>query len=99
MMAQENRQSSRKSDDAAVDVYDSLGKLIPGIAHLVNVSLAGACFTSSHPFKEKESLHLRVRLAKEGRFEIAARIIWSKPDESSTQYGIAFDEVKRVSEL
>jgi hypothetical protein len=98
-MNEENRRSSRKSDDAVVEVYDSAGNLVTGIGHLLNVSLAGACFTTSQRLQHNESLHLRMRLAKEGRFEIAARVIWNKPKLRSILYGIAFDEVKRVSEL
>ena len=80
-----------------VEIYDESGNSIAEVARLVDFSSVGACFSTPKVFTVNQKLRLRLRLLREGRLYIWARIVWAKKKSNTTLYGIEFDKVHDVA--
>ncbi len=80
MTDKENRRSPRRSHNSVVEIYDEEGNAIAEVARLVDFSEVGACFSTPKVFAVGKKLRLRLRLLREGRLYIWAKIVWSKKE-------------------
>src|SRR5271157_1514487 len=96
MADKEKRRAARRSHNSVVEIYDDAGRAIADVARLVDFSDVGACFSSPHVFSLNQQLRLRLRLLREGRLYIRARIIWARKKTNTNLYGIEFEKVLNV---
>jgi PilZ domain-containing protein len=97
MTDKEKRRAPRRRHNSVVEIFDESGNAIAEIARLVDFSEVGACFRSQKVFPVKKKLRLRLRLLREGRLYIWARIVWSKKKANTILYGIEFEKVHDVA--
>jgi hypothetical protein len=95
-MNKNNRRLSRARHDSVLEIFDSSGKLIAGIGRLVDFSRTGACFASTATLPAGQKITARLRLLREGSFDVRARIVWARKKTNTTLYGIEFEEVNEV---
>lgn len=95
MKSRENRRAPRHRHDSVLEIFDDSGHLIMGIGRLVNFSNVGACFSATKMFTKGQKLQARLRLLKEGRIEVAARVVWVRRRTNSILYGIEFEKQKK----
>jgi hypothetical protein len=81
-----------------LEIYDASRRLLTGIGRLVNFSAVGACFSSTAALAKGVRLHARLRLLREGRLDIIARVIWIRRRTNSILYGIEFENVRPARE-
>jgi hypothetical protein len=96
MAGQDKRRAPRQSHNSVVEIYDESGDSIAEIAHLVDFSNVGACFSTPKSFKIGQKLRLRLRLLREGRLYIWAHIVRVQKKPNTVLYGIEFDKVRDV---
>ena len=96
MPSKEKRRAPRARHDSVLEVFDEGGHFIAGVGRLVNFSKVGACFSSTQILAKGEKLRARLRLLKEGKLEVAARVVWMKKKTNANLYGIAFDKVQKI---
>jgi hypothetical protein len=96
MTDKENRRAPRQSHNSVVEIYDDAGHSIAEVAHLVDFSNVGACFSTPKVFAIGQRIRLRLRLLREGRLYIRARIIRAEKKTNTTFYGIEFEQVHEV---
>jgi hypothetical protein len=96
MNGKEKRRAPRRSHNSVVEIYDESGNTIAEIARLVDFSDVGACFSSTKVFAVHQRLRLRLRLLREGRLYIWARVVRVTKKTNATLYGIEFDKVRDV---
>ena len=81
MASKENRRAPRKSHNSVVEIYDDAGREIAEVAHLVDFSSAGrGTLSTPKVFAIGKKLRLRLRLLREGRLYIGARIVRVKKE-------------------
>jgi len=93
----EQRRVKRIKSDAAFDLDVGKNGFTKGNATLLDISVWGACISSTVPLKEGQQIRGRVRSDTEGFLHISGHIVWLKQKENVTLYGIAFDKVTRLS--
>lgn len=93
-MTKERRRASRSHHDSVMEILDASGKIIAGIARLVDFSRTGACFASTAVLPQGEKITARLRLLSEGSFEVSARVVWARKKTNTILYGIEFEETK-----
>lgn len=94
MSSRENRRAPRSRHNSVLEIFDESGQLIAAIGRLVNVSSVGACFSSTHHFEKGQKLVARLRLLKEGRLNVTAKVVWIRRKTNSVLYGIEFEKQK-----
>ena len=67
MAGKEKRKAPRRSHNSVVEIYDTAGHAIAEVAHLVDFSTVGACFSTPKVFTIGQELRIRLRLLREGR--------------------------------
>ena len=97
MTDKENRRAPRRIHNSVVEIYDDSGNAIADTARLVDFSDIGACFSTPKVFAVGQGLRLRLRLLREGRLYIRARIVWAKPKANTVLYGVEFEKVHNVA--
>jgi len=97
MADKENRKAPRRAHNSVVEIYDEAGNAIAETARLVDYSDAGACFSTPKVFAIHQPLRLRLRLLREGRLYIRARVIWARKKSNTTHYGVNFERVHDVA--
>jgi hypothetical protein len=97
MTDKEKRRAPRNHHNSVVEIYDEKGDAIADVARLVDFSEVGACFSTPKVLALNKKLRLRLRLLREGRLYIWARIVWSKKQANTILYGIEFEKVHDVS--
>ena len=96
MVQKENRRAGRRKHNSVVEIYNEAGDRIAEIARLVDFSEGGARFASRKDFAVNKKLRLRLRLLREGRLYIRARIVWVKKSTNTNLYGIHFEKIHDV---
>jgi len=97
MADKENRRAPRRNHNSVVEIYDEEGRAIAEVAHLVDFSEVGACFSTPKLFTLHQRLRLRLRLLREGRLYIWARVVRVQKKANTNLYGIEFDTVHEVA--
>jgi hypothetical protein len=97
MTDKENRRATRRTHNSVVEIYDDSGNAIAETARLVDYSDVGACFSTPKEFAVNQLLRLRLRLLREGRLYIRARIVWAKKEANTIFYGVEFEKVHNVA--
>ena len=95
MKSSDKRRAPRKQHDSVLEIFDADdGLLITGIGRLVDLSSAGMCFSSTHPFQKGDRINARLRLLKEGVLQIAGHVVWARLKTNALVCGVVFDNVK-----
>jgi hypothetical protein len=97
MAEKDKRRAARHTHNSVVEIYDESGNMIAELGRLVDFSNVGACFSTPRIFPMHKKLRLRLRLLKEGRLYIWARIVWTKKKSNTILYGIEFEKVHEVA--
>lgn len=96
MPTRENRRAPRSRHNSVMEIFDDSGNLLTSIGRLVDVSMVGACFSSTKTFTKGQTFRARLRLLKEGKLDVMARVVWSRKKTNSTLYGVEFDARKKL---
>lgn len=97
MVSREKRRAPRARHDSVLEIFDASRRQIISIGRLINVSTVGACFASQHPLKKGTLIQARLRLLREGRLDVSARVVWVRRRANVTLYGVGFESVRPVS--
>jgi len=97
MTDKESRRAARRAHNSVVEIYDEKGTIIAEVARLVDFSEVGACFSSTKAFTVNMKIRLRLRLLREGRLYIWARVVWVKKKANTYLHGIEFEKVHDVA--
>jgi hypothetical protein len=89
----EKRSARRVPSRAPFELMNPMGEYMPNSARLYDMSLKGACFDSTLMIKPGKHIQARLHSTKEGLLQISARVVWLKPRNNRTVYGIEFDSV------
>jgi hypothetical protein len=92
----ENRRAPRSIHNSVLEILDESGRVIAGIGRLVNVSMVGACFSSTQSFAKGEEIRARLRLLREGVLKISGHVVWSRKKANATLYGLSFDSLRQI---
>jgi hypothetical protein len=88
------RRSPRVRHDSVLEILDDSGRLLDGVARIIDVSSVGVCFSTTHRFAKGEKITARLRLMDAGVLQITGRVIRVKEKTNSTVYAVEFDSVK-----
>jgi|GEM_PF-6458037 len=92
----EHRRAHRSKHDSVIEFLGGSAPQILAIGRLIDVSTVGVCFTTSLVLEKGQTIRARLRLVKEGRFEIMGHVVWIKKKLNQVLYGVEFDKtIKR----
>ncbi len=93
----ENKDDKRSQDRAQaslmVEVYEPEGKILRGVAKLINISEQGAGLESTDILPEKFQVMVRFLVGKKDLLSIKAFVVWSRPRLTLLEYGLRFDPI------
>lgn len=89
----EKRRAPRQRHVSAIEIFNDSGHFITAVGRLLDFSAVGACFSSPTKLSVKEKLQVRLRLLKNTKVEMTARVVWSKRRGSAHVYGIEFERI------
>ncbi len=86
----EKRANPRASTDFVVEMYETDGQTLTGIARLLNLSVTGACVESTRTLVEKTDIVIRLLLGKRHLMTVPANVVWVRTLPHVRQYGLRF---------
>jgi len=91
----EKRRAPRNKSDAVFDLDDEAGHYSPGNAQLIDMSVWGACISSTVLLQKDQSIRGRIHSPTEGLLQIAGQVVWARKRTHDYLYGIAFTKITR----
>ncbi|HOW28773.1 MAG TPA: PilZ domain-containing protein [Elusimicrobiota bacterium] len=92
----EKRSAPRVPADVVVEIYQSDGKTLVGVAHLLNLSATGTCLDTVAVLTEKSSVVIRLLLKRRHLLTLPGDVVWVKTFPHGHEYGIQFGQVEET---
>ena len=92
----EKRRAARAKTNAVIDLDDEAGGYSPGNAQLQDLSVWGACLSSTLSLQKGQSIRGRIHSPTEGLLQVSGHVVWVKQRNNDYLYGIAFSKITRT---
>ena len=87
----ERRAHPRAFAPFVLEVFEPEGRLLAGIARLLNLSVQGACVESTSHLPDRARYILRLILEDNSLLDLSSEVLWRRPFAHVTEYGFKFD--------
>jgi hypothetical protein len=81
---------TRASTDHAAEIYNADGKVLRGIARVLDLSTAGACLESTGEWNVGDELFMRLLLEGRSLLMLPATVVWTRLFTRTQHCGVRF---------